>query len=126
MTARACAASEMDSSKIDSRWAIAPNSPGHVTDVRTVAVKAAVEVFKIDPTMAKPKAQKSLLVHRSIKISGRKSSLNMEAAFWNGLKEIATAKGVSATKLVSMIDQERPHNLSSAIRLFVLDHYRRR
>ena len=63
---------------------------------------------------------------RAITISGRKSTVAMEDAFWDGVKEIAATKGVSATKLVSMINHDRETaNLSSAIRLFVLDYYRR-
>jgi len=76
--------------------------------------------------MARPKRQTSLLVHRAIKISGRKSSLALENAFWKELKKIAATKGVSPAQLISMIDQEGQHiNLSSAVRLFVLDYYRR-
>jgi predicted DNA-binding ribbon-helix-helix protein len=46
--------------------------------------------------------------------------------FWTDLKEIAAQEGVSVSALVTAIDEDRQHaNLSSAIRLFVLEHYRR-
>lgn len=62
---------------------------------------------------------------RSIVIAGHKTSLSLEAGFWLSLKEIAAREGVSLTALVARIDSDREHaNLSSAIRLFVLDHYR--
>jgi predicted DNA-binding ribbon-helix-helix protein len=68
---------------------------------------------------------KSLVVRQSVDINGHHSSVSLEAAFWNALKEIAVAQNISVNGLVSKIDREREAaNLSSAIRLFVLDHYR--
>jgi predicted DNA-binding ribbon-helix-helix protein len=69
---------------------------------------------------------KSPVVKRSIVIAGHKTSVSLEDAFWVGLKDIATARGMTLSDLVATIDTGRQHgNLSSAIRLFVLDHYRR-
>ena len=68
---------------------------------------------------------KSPVVKRSIVIAGHKTSVSLEDAFWKGLKEIADDRAVTLSDLVSSIDTGRQHgNLSSAIRLFVLDHYR--
>jgi predicted DNA-binding ribbon-helix-helix protein len=68
---------------------------------------------------------KSPVVKRSIVIAGHKTSVSLEDAFWKGLKDIAVARHVTLSDLVASIDSERRHgNLSSAIRLFVLDHYR--
>jgi predicted DNA-binding ribbon-helix-helix protein len=68
---------------------------------------------------------KSLVLKRSVIIAGHKSSVSLEEAFWNGLKEIAANRKVTLSELVGSIDAVRAHgNLSSAIRLFVLDHYR--
>ena len=68
---------------------------------------------------------KSQVVKRSIVIAGHKTSVSLEDAFWKGLKEIAATRNIPVSDLVSTIDNERQHgNLSSAIRLFVLDHYR--
>jgi predicted DNA-binding ribbon-helix-helix protein len=68
---------------------------------------------------------KSLLVKRSVVISGRKTGVTVEDAFWEGLKEIAEARDLTVFELIAQIDSKRRHsNLSSAIRLFVLDHYR--
>jgi len=68
---------------------------------------------------------KSPVVKRSIVIAGHKTSVSLEDAFWKGLKEIAAERGVTLSELVASIDSDRRHgNLSSAIRLFVLDHYR--
>ncbi|HEX2216417.1 MAG TPA: ribbon-helix-helix domain-containing protein [Xanthobacteraceae bacterium] len=70
---------------------------------------------------------KSPVIKRSIVIAGHKTSVSLEDAFWAGLKEIATARGMTLSELVASIDTGRQHgNLSSAIRLFVLDHYRSR
>jgi predicted DNA-binding ribbon-helix-helix protein len=69
--------------------------------------------------------QKSRVLKRSIIISGRKTSISLEDEFWDGLREIAALQGVTMSTLVSTIDTNLQHqNLSSAIRLFVLDHYR--
>jgi predicted DNA-binding ribbon-helix-helix protein len=68
---------------------------------------------------------KSPVVKRSIVIAGHKTSVSLEDAFWKGLKEIANGRELTLSDLVASIDTDRHHgNLSSAIRLFVLDHYR--
>jgi predicted DNA-binding ribbon-helix-helix protein len=68
---------------------------------------------------------KSPVVKRSIVIAGHKTSVSLEDAFWKGLKEVADDRDMTLSDLVSSIDTDRQHgNLSSAIRLFVLDHYR--
>jgi predicted DNA-binding ribbon-helix-helix protein len=68
---------------------------------------------------------KSSVVKRSIVINGHKTSVSLEDAFWKGLKEIAQAAGTSLSDEVAAIDRGRNHgNLSSAIRLFVLDRVR--
>ncbi len=68
---------------------------------------------------------KSPVVKRSIVIAGHKTSVSLEDAFWKGLKEIAGGRDLTLSDLVASIDTDRQHgNLSSAIRLFVLDHYR--
>jgi len=68
---------------------------------------------------------KSSVVKRSIVVGGHKTSVSLEDAFWRGLKEIAGRRDISVSDLVAAIDSERQHgNLSSAIRLFVLDTYR--
>ena len=70
---------------------------------------------------------KSPVVKRSIVLSGHKTSVSLEDAFWRGLKDIATTRRMTLSDLVGSIDSERKHgNLSSAVRLFVLDHYRAR
>jgi predicted DNA-binding ribbon-helix-helix protein len=68
---------------------------------------------------------KSPVVKRSIVIASHKTSVSLEDAFWNGLKDIASGRDTTLSDLVASIDLDRDHgNLSSAIRLFVLDHYR--
>jgi predicted DNA-binding ribbon-helix-helix protein len=67
----------------------------------------------------------SPVVKRSIVIAGHKTSVSLEDAFWTGLKEIANARELTLSDMVAAIDTDRRHgNLSSAIRLFVLDHFR--
>jgi predicted DNA-binding ribbon-helix-helix protein len=70
---------------------------------------------------------KSKVVKRSIVIAGHKTSVSLEEAFWRGLKDIAADRRMALSDLVGAIDTERQHgNLSSAIRLFVLEHYQAR
>ncbi len=68
---------------------------------------------------------KSAVQKRSIVIGGHKTSVSLEDAFWGSLKEIAGERAQTLSELVADIDSRRAHgNLSSAIRLFVLGHYR--
>ena len=68
---------------------------------------------------------KSPVVKRSIVVAGHKTSVSLEEAFWNGMKEISGLRDMTLSELVGEIDSNRQQgNLSSAIRLFVLDHYR--
>jgi predicted DNA-binding ribbon-helix-helix protein len=54
-----------------------------------------------------------------------KTSVSLEDAYWKSLKEIASGRNMTLSSLVTAVDSERPQsNLSSAIRLFVLDFYR--
>jgi predicted DNA-binding ribbon-helix-helix protein len=67
---------------------------------------------------------KSPVIKRSIVIAGHKTSVSLEDAFWKGLKDIAVGRRTTLSDLVASIDSGRRHgNLSSAIRLFVLDHF---
>ena len=68
---------------------------------------------------------KSPVVKRSIVVAGHKTSVSLEEAFWNGMKEISGLRDMTLSELVGEIDSNRQHgNLSSAIRLFVLDYFR--
>lgn len=68
---------------------------------------------------------KSPVIKRSIVVAGHKTSVSLEDAFWRGLREIAANREMPLSDLVGAIDGDRQHgNLSSAIRLFVFDHYR--
>lgn len=67
---------------------------------------------------------KSSVVKRSIKIDGRTTSVSLEDAFWSALKEIARGRRMTLAELATSINAKREHsNLSSGIRLFVLDHF---
>lgn len=55
------------------------------------------------------------------------TSLSVEEEFWAGLREIATDRGVNVTTLVNEINQDRQSpNLSSAVRIFVIEHFMKR
>jgi len=68
---------------------------------------------------------KSQVIKRSVVIDGHKTSISLEDAFWSSLKAIAQAQGVTVGQTVATIDGTRKQtNLSSAVRLFVLDYVR--
>ena len=68
---------------------------------------------------------KSPVVKRSIVLAGHKTSVSLEDAFWSALKEIAGKRLMTLSTLVESIDAQRQQgNLSSALRLFVLEFYR--
>ena len=72
-----------------------------------------------------PIKMKSSIVKRSIVIDGHKTSVSLEDAFWTVLKDIAHAECATVSKIVADIDKKRKlGNLSSALRLFVLDRTR--
>lgn len=70
-------------------------------------------------------AGKAAIVKRSVRIAGHATSISIEPEFWDALREIAARRRLSVAALVAAIDAERSGNLSSAIRLFVLDSCRR-
>jgi predicted DNA-binding ribbon-helix-helix protein len=78
-----------------------------------------MSIQSVESSVESPKA--STVVKRSIAIAGHRTSITLEDAFWKALRQIAEARNVTLSALVSQIDNERQHdNLSSAIRLFVL------
>ena len=81
----------------------------------------------MNPKRRRGQRKASLVVQRSVVVAGHKTSVTLEGAFWNALKEIAAARNIRVSELVKTIEIEhrRGSNLSSAIRLFILDYYQR-
>jgi predicted DNA-binding ribbon-helix-helix protein len=68
---------------------------------------------------------KSSIPKRSIRLNDHKTGVTLEDEFWNALKEIAIKRDIYLSDLVTEINEQRRYtNLSSALRLFVLDYYR--
>ena len=65
-----------------------------------------------------------IIKKRSVVIAGRKTSIALEDDFWRAFREIASARALKLTELINGIAAAHPDNLSSAVRLFVLNHYR--
>ena len=61
------------------------------------------------------------MIRHSVVIDGHKTSVSVEAPFWNALKTIAAARDLSLNRLIAEIDRDRRGNLSSAIRIHVLE-----
>ena len=67
------------------------------------------------------------VVKRSVVVGGHKTSVSLEDAFWTSLKDIAMRRGTTLSTQIASIDTSRKtSNLSSAIRRFVLEHFRTR
>lgn len=62
------------------------------------------------------------LKKRSVSIAGHATSVSMENIFWDRLNEIATARSESVSAIIREIDAERTGNLSSALRVFILEN----
>jgi predicted DNA-binding ribbon-helix-helix protein len=64
------------------------------------------------------------LPKRSVTIAGHATSLSLEEAFWRDLRSVARQRGISLNALIAQVDAKRHGNLSSALRVFILDCYR--
>ena len=65
------------------------------------------------------------VIKRSLTVSGHRTSISLEDAFWSGLRGIAAERGLSVAALVAEVDRGRGlSNLSSALRVFVLARFR--
>ena len=60
----------------------------------------------------------------SVTVAGHRTSVTLEAAFWDSLREIAIAHDKSVNSLIAEIDVAQPENLSSALRVYILDYYK--
>ena len=59
---------------------------------------------------------------RSVTLSGHKTSVALEKAFWRVLEEAAQTQDISLSRLIQDIDSKRTGSLSSALRLYALLH----
>lgn len=61
---------------------------------------------------------------RSVVVGGHRTSISLELAFWEALRGLAAKEGKTIAEMVSDIDAARTGNLSSAIRVWVLERAR--
>jgi predicted DNA-binding ribbon-helix-helix protein len=65
------------------------------------------------------------ILKRSVMLLGHKTSISLEEPFWQALREIATEREMTTSALLNSIASKRVEsNLSSAVRVFVLEHFR--
>ena len=64
---------------------------------------------------------RSALNKRSVVVAGHRTSVSLEAPFWTVLQSFARNDGVSLNQLIGTIDGARTGNLSSALRVYVLE-----
>jgi predicted DNA-binding ribbon-helix-helix protein len=68
---------------------------------------------------------KSAVIKRSVVVNGRKTSVSLENEFWDALRQVAKQSNLSVASLLVEIERSRTTiNLSSAIRIFLLNHFR--
>ena len=73
----------------------------------------------------KKHATRVTAIKRSINVDGHRTSVSLENEFWDGLREIAVQKHLTVSALVATITSGRDsNNLSSAVRVFVFNHFR--
>ncbi|WP_417428526.1 ribbon-helix-helix domain-containing protein [Kiloniella sp.] len=63
---------------------------------------------------------------RSVTISGHRTSFSLEEGFWQEIKLLAKREGLSLNQFVEKVDEARTSNLSSALRILVLNHLKKR
>jgi predicted DNA-binding ribbon-helix-helix protein len=69
---------------------------------------------------------KSAVIKRSVVVNGRKTSVSLENEFWDALRQVAKQSNLSVASLLGEIERSRTTiNLSSAIRIFLLNHFRK-
>jgi predicted DNA-binding ribbon-helix-helix protein len=73
------------------------------------------------PAANPPSNPSGSIVKRSVVIAGHQTSVSLEHAFWHALKQAAARRGMTINDLVTHIDEQRQGNLSSAIRVFLLE-----
>ncbi len=71
--------------------------------------------------MNPPESHDHIIVKRSVVVSGHRTSVSLEAAYWKALKDCAREKGKSINALISDIDRTRAGSLSSALRRHLLE-----
>ena len=68
---------------------------------------------------------KSLVIKHSVVIDNHKTSISLEDAFWNALRDIAHQRDETLSYLVTGVDANRQStNLSSTLRVFILEFYK--
>jgi predicted DNA-binding ribbon-helix-helix protein len=65
-----------------------------------------------------------VITKHSVKIAGHATSVSLEEEFWAALRQIAAKRGTSLASLIATVDERRAGNLSSGLRLLVLEAYR--
>ena len=66
-----------------------------------------------------------LSAKHSVTINGHRTSITLETLFWESLKEIADDLEKPVTAIIAELDAKQPENLSSALRVFILEHYKK-
>jgi len=67
-----------------------------------------------------------MLKKRSIVIAGHATSVSLEPQFWDVLRAIAAERGLSLNQLAAEVDLARSGNLSSALRVYVLEYLQKK
>ena len=103
------------------------SSPRDTSDTRLggIIMEARPTFSSTKSPVRKKRRQLSPIIKRSINLAGHDTSVTLEGEFWNALQDIARSKRVSIPVLIDQIDKDRSgSNLSSSVRLFVLEYFK--
>ena len=73
---------------------------------------------------SRPPARRDVPIKHSVRVAGHATSISLEPVFWELLAELAKERQTSINRLVSEIDARRSGNLSSAIRVYLVEYLR--
>ena len=82
---------------------------------------AGAPTLSLEPMPMNAEIMSPRIVKRSVVVAGHRTSVSLEGPFWDELKRIAETRRVSLNQLVAEVDGRRQGNLSSALRLLVLE-----
>ena len=103
--------------------------PAHLGELDdfTLLEELSMEAVLSTPDRKARRNPHSPVLKHSIRLAGNKTSISLENQFWDCLREIARGENIPVDTLIERIDTDRTrHNLSSAVRIFVLEHFRTR
>ena len=110
-----------------SLFSMTPVTPHLRIDLGQRLLRQKSRLFCASLCLARESTVRSHILKRSVVLNGSRTSVSLENKFWDALQEIARREKLTTSALVERIAGDRESdNLSSEIRVFVLDYFRTR